>query len=190
MKNQKTILLLIILLISFKSFAQSNNGIANESVEIVRWINNFEDNNSPERIMEGTLRDKVHVEYNQGVLIIYSMALQGYREPIMIVREIFNIKDVIRIEAQESNINEYVIVDISIQVKEGSIRMECKNDNQIEFSRCGIENKWFDKVGFCSKNLRFKFPKEFAQQRIERVYKALNELVVINGGNPKIGPKF
>lgn len=190
MKNHKTILLLIISLISFNCFSQSNNEITNESIEIVRWINNFEDHNSPERIMEGTLQDKVHVEYNNGVLIIYSMIWQGTREPIMIIREIFNLKDVIRIEAQERNIDENVIVDISIQVKEGSISMECRNDNQNEFSRCGFENKWFDKVGFCSKNLRFKFPKEFAQDRIERVYKALNELVILNGGNPIIGSKF
>lgn len=177
------------LLISINCFSQWNNEITNESVEIVRWINNFEDNNSPERIMQGTLQDKVHIEYNNGVLIIYSMIWQGSRAPIT-VREIFNLKDVLRIEAQEKNIDEYVIVNFSIQVKEGSISMECRNDNQQEFSRCAFENKWFDKVGFCSKNLRFKFPKEFAQERIERVYKALNELTILNGGNPKIGSKF
>jgi hypothetical protein len=190
MRKIKPILLIILLSISKVSFSQSISEITRKSVEIIQWINNFEDNNSPEKIMQGTFQDKVRIEYNQGTLIIYSMIWKGTREPIMIVRENFKIKDITRIEAQEKTNGDNVIVDIAIFVKEGSISLECKNDNEDQFYRCSFEDKWFDRVGFCSKNLRFKFPKETANSQIERVYKALSDLTVINGGNPKVGSLY
>ncbi len=190
MKKINLILFIFLLSSSEVSFSQSQVEITKKSVEIIQWINNFEDNNSPERIMQGTFQDKVSLEYNQGTLIIYSMIWMSTREPIMIVREKFNIKDIARIEAQEKTSGENVIVNIAIFVKEGSISLECKNVNEDQFYRCSFEDKWFDRVGFCSKNLRFKFPKETATSQIERVYKALSDLTVINGGNPKVGTLY
>lgn len=190
MKNYKSLLLFILLAIINDCFSQSTDEITNKSVDIVRWINNFEDNNSPEQIMQGTLQDKVHVEYNQGILTIYSMIWQGSHEPNMIIREIVKLKDISRIEALEKNNGNNVIVDIAIHVQKESISLECKNDNDYQFHRCDFEDKWYDKIGFCSRNLRFKFPKESASEQIERVYKALNELAIINGGKPKIGSMF
>jgi hypothetical protein len=182
----------IIILFSYFNicFSQSNDETNKKSLEIIQWINSFEDNNSPEKIMKGTLQDKVHIEYINGILTIYSMIWQGSREPILSIREIIKINDITRIEAQERNVDNYTVVDIAIFVKEGSISLECKNDNEVQFYKCSFEEKWFEKVGFCSKNLRFKFSKESSETEIKRVYKALSDLCILNGGNPKIGSLY
>ncbi|MFN7540286.1 MAG: hypothetical protein ACK5RQ_09585 [Bacteroidota bacterium] len=72
-KNIK-IILTILILFNFKiCFSQTNEETTKKSMEIIHWINSFEDNNSPERIMQGTLQDKVHTEYYNGFLTVYSM---------------------------------------------------------------------------------------------------------------------
>ena len=183
-------ILLLLIVSPFLCYSQSNEEISKKSIEIIQWINTFEDNNSVERIMKGTFEDKVYVEYNQGKLIVYSMLWQGSREPIMNLREIIEIKDIIRIEAKKKFSNDNIIADIAIFVKEGSINLECKNRNEVHFYPFSLEKKWFDKVGFCSLNLRFKFSKEIASTQIERVFNALSDLTILNGGNPKIGSLY
>jgi len=189
-KKIKVILTIILLFNSKISFSQSKEETAKKSVEIIQWINSFEDNNSPERIMQGTLQDKVHAEYNNGILTVYSMIWQGSKNPPLYIRDIIKINDITRIEAQEKNFENYTIVDIAIFVKEGSISIECKNDNESQFYKWSFEKKWFEGVGFCSKNLRFKFPKESASTEIKRVYNALSDLCILNGGNPKVGSLY
>lgn len=190
MKKIKFVLIILFLTYNKISYSQSNDEITKKSVEIIQWINGFENNNSPERIMKGTLQDKVHVEYNRGILTVYSMIWQGSGQPILSVRETIKINDITRIEAQESNKDNYTIVDIAIFVKKGSISLECKNDNEIQFYKCSFEESWYEKVGYCSTNLRFKFAKELSINEIKRVYKALSDLCTINGGNPKIGSLY
>jgi len=190
MKKTKLISIIILFFCFNICFSQSNDETNKKSLEIIQWINSFEDNNSPERIMRGTLQDKVHAEYSNGILTIYSMIWQGSREPILSVRAIIKISDITRIEAQERNIDNYTFVDIAIFVKETSISLECKNDNELQFYKCNFEEKWFEKEGFCSKNLRFKFSKESSATEIKRVYKALSDLCILNGGNPKIGSLY
>ena len=190
MKKIKLISIIILLFCFNICFSQSNDETNKKSLEIIQWINSFEDNNSPERIMKGTLQDKVHTEYSNGILTIYSMIWRGSREPILSVREIIKISDITRIEAQEKNIDNYTVVDIAIFVKEASISLECKNDNELQFYKCSFEEKWFEKIGFCSNNLRFKFSKEASASDIKRVYKALSDLCILNGGNPKIGSLY
>lgn len=171
-------------------FSQQNDEVYKKSLEIVQWINAFENSNSVERIMQGTMKDKVHVEYSDGILTIYSMLWQGSKEPILHVREIFTIKDIIRIEAKEKNVDNFIIADIAIFVKENSISLECKKDYESEFYKFNFEKKWFEKVGFCSLNLRFKFSKESAATEIKRVFNALADLCFLHGGNPKIGSLY
>ena len=190
MKRTNSILIIIFLFYFSKCFSQHNDEVNKKSLEIVQWINAFENNNSVERIMKGTMQDKVYAEYSNGILTIYSMLWQGSREPILCVREIIKIKDITRIEAKEKNTDNYTFVDIAIFVKETSISLECKKDYELQFYKSNFEEKWFEKVGFCSLNLRFKFSKESAATEINRVFKALADLCILNGGNPKIGSLY
>jgi hypothetical protein len=190
MKKTKIISIIILFFCFSKCFSQSNDETNKKSLEIIQWINSFEDNNSPERFMKGTMKDKVYAEYSNGILTIYSMLWQGSREPILCVREIIKIKDITRIEAKEKNTDNYTFVDIAIFVKETSISLECKKDYELQFYKSSFEEKWFEKVGFCSLNLRFKFSKESAATETNRVFNALADLCILNGGNPKIGSLY
>lgn len=190
--------IIINILLIFPFVFLFNNSFAQESIsnkteyskEIILWINNFENNNSVERIMQGTTEDKVHLEYKDGFLIINSMLWKIEGQPDYI-RAVLKIQDVVSIEAVKKYNESFVIVAFQICSREDSIIMECKDTKNSFFVKCDwYDDDMYEEFGFCSSELRFKFPTASANDEIERVYRALKELVVFNGGNPRIGSLF
>lgn len=173
------------------SYSQSNNfdkvGYSND---IVLWINNFENSYSVERIMQGTTEDKLNLGYKDGYLFINSMLWKMEGQPDYI-RGVLKIQDIESIEAIKKYNEGNVIVAFQICTREDSIVMECKDSKDSFFSKCDwYDDDMYEEFGFCSSELRFKFPTASANDEIERVYKALKELIVLNGGNPRIGSLF
>jgi hypothetical protein len=196
-KNKKLIFFTIQLLlaiifncsINHRIIAQTNPEAQISTNEIVQWINKFEDYNSPERIMKGTLDDKVNIEINNDNLIINSMIWMS-SEPAIKVKETINIKEIIRIEDLKIVRDEYTFVDFIICSKKGSYKMECKRYDEYNYTRCSFEDKWIEKSGFCSFSLRFKFLNNIAEKETQRVYNALEALMSNYGATPEIGSKF
>lgn len=182
-------------LISFKS-ANSDNYLINQNEqyakpeEIIHWINDFEDRNSPERIMQGTLQDKVNIQFENGILVINSMIMRMMSASPLMIKEEIILADIIRVEALKTIKDNYTFVDFAIYTKEGSILMLCKEMSDLNYLECPWSEKYFDEKGFVSKNLRFKFPNSTADNEIDRVYRALTELFNSQGLNPKIGSLF
>lgn len=172
-------------------FSQSNS-------EIIRWLNDFENSNSPESIMEGTFDDKVFLNYDNGYLVINSMRLG----PILLngTSEIFNIKceikiaDITQIEAIELNKGVEIIYDVKICTKSTneSIKIYEKKRNDSEYNKLSsVEyDNWIKDFGYCTNELRFKFLRVIAQKQLQRVYDALNQLAKNHNANPKIGSYF
>ncbi len=179
----KHILILITLALSVNSIAQTNK-------EIIDWLNNFEDRNSPERIMKGTFEDKVNLEYDTGYLIINSMAWQGSSVPPKKLRNIIRIADITKIEALKKVNNGKVIFDINICAKYGSIGILEKESGDRDFKPAKWEQGYFNRFGYCSAEFRLKFPIETANTEVERVYKAFRKLCENHGAYPKIGSLF
>jgi hypothetical protein len=179
-------LFIVLLFIYNLSFSQESS----TSDEIILWINNFENSNSVERIMQGTLEDKLHLEYKDGYLFICSMLYKMGGQPDYI-RGVLKINDIVRIEAVKKYNGDNIIVTFQICSKKDSIVMECKDSKDSYYSKCDwYDDEMYEKFGFCSSELRFKFPISSANDEIERVYKALKELVILNGGNPRVGSLF
>lgn len=181
------ILLLTILNPIIAQETNSEEQISNR--EIVQWINNFEDSNSPERIMKGTTDDKTNIDCVGDFLIINSMMWLG-TEPALKIKETINIKDIVRIEDSREVIGDYIFVDFIICSKQGSYKMDCKRYNEYSFTRCSFEEKWVDMQGCCSHSLRFKFLISKADEETQRVYNALKALMKNYGANPKFGSRF
>ena len=161
-----------------------------EPEEIIHWINDFENRNSPERIMEGTMQDKVNLKYENGILIINSMLFRMMSPTPLMIREYIILKDVIRIEALKTTKDDYAFVDFAIYTKEGSINMQCKEISDSYYLECPWKDRYYTEMGYISKNLRFKFPNNLADKEIDRVYNALTELFKSQGLYPKIGSLF
>ena len=171
--------------------AQNTQGSKSPSPkETIQWLNDFEDRNSPERIMQGTLKDKVNLEFENNELIINSIIWRGSNTLPLMTRERLIISDISRIEALKTIKNDFTIVDIIFYSKKGSILIQCKEFNDLNFSKCSWEEKYFLENGYTSSDLRFKFPNNIAQQEIERVYKALESFFNSQGCYPKIGSMF
>ncbi len=172
-------------------FGQQNNSTNSPSaLEIVQWLNNFENAHSPEQIMEGTFSDKVNVSIQDSILTINSMIFEGLSNSPTKIREIFNLKDVKRIEALEKVKDEYVIVEYFIHFEPGKILLECKKENQANFYKCSFADSFYEKYGYTSSNLRFKFTKDKSEEYTQKVYNALETLAKMKGANPKIGSLF
>lgn len=185
-----------ILLLIF--FTQILLGQTNQ--EIISWLNDFEDNNSPQRIMEGTFDDKVFLEYQtEGNLIINSMVygpLSFYNSKIPIYKYKCKIKisDIIQIEAIESEKGNFIFYDIKICTKPSSDSMKIlrMKDNESvfnEFLPQEYEN-YTERFGWCWSELRFKFQKEIAKNQLLRIYKSFTQLSKNHNINPKIGSYF
>ena len=179
----KRFLTTLFVLFYLLSYSQSNS-------EIIRWLNNFEDNNPVEKLMQGTLEDKVNLEYSNGSLIINSMIFNGMSTPPSKVRSIIKIADITQIEAQKSYYNSWVNVDFNICTKPGSIVMQIREPYSFEYKRWSNEVGWYRRYGYCDLNLRFRFYQTNANSQIDRVYNALRTLANNHGANPKIGSIF
>jgi hypothetical protein len=189
--NLKLSISMIAISFAISGYAQSTQKSSTPTaVEIIQWLNNFENANSPERIMEGTFEDKVNLLYQDSILIINSMFFESLSGPPSKIREIFKIKDIKRIEAIQQVKDDFIIVDFQIHFDQGNIKMECKKYNEVNFSQCAGSNSFFEKYGFMSSSLRFKFPKEKCDEYTQKVYQALETLAKIHGANPKIGSLF
>lgn len=158
--------------------------------EIIQWLNNFEDSNSPEAIMEGTLEDKVYLQYQEGLLTINSMFFGSISGPSSRIREVFLLKDIKQIEAFPRVIGDFTIVDIYIRFDPGKLKLECKKYDQVNFTECEFCNFRFEKYGHTSMALRFKFPNSKSEEYTQKVYNALEKLAKMHGANPKIGSIF
>jgi hypothetical protein len=160
------------------------------AIEIIQWLNNFEDSNSVERIMEGTLEDKVNLHYEDSLLTINSMYFGSISGPPSKIREVFLIKDIKQIEAFPSIRGEFTIVEIYIKLDPGKIKLECKKYDHVYFTQCEFCNSRFEKYGYTSMALRFKFPNSKSEEYTQKVYNALEKLAKMHGANPKIGSIF
>ena len=118
------------------------------------------------------------------------MIFEGLSSSPTKIREIFNLKDVRRIEAIESVKEEYVIVEYFLHFEPGNILLECKKESQAYFSKCSFADSFYEKYGYTSSSLRFKFTKDKSEEYTQKVYKALESLTKMKGGNPKIGSLF
>ena len=178
------------------STKQSESNLTNQNhqfaktEEIIHWLNDFEDRNSPERIMQGTLQDKVNIQFENGILEINSMIMRMMSPSPLMIQEDIILVDVIRVEALKSIKDNYTFVDFAIYTKEGSISMQCKEMSDPNYTECPWSDKYFKEKGYVSKNLRFKFPNNIAEKEIDRVYKALTELFNSQGVYPKFGSLF
>lgn len=180
----------MVFLYNYSYSQESNSDKARYSNDIILWINNFENSNSVERIMQGTTEDKVNLGYKEGHLFINSM-LWRMRGPAEYIRGVLIIQNIVSIEAVKKYNEGNVIVSFQICTKKDSFIMECKDSKDSYFSKCDwYDDKMYAEYGFCTSELRFKFPSSSADSEIERVYKALKELVILHGGNPRIGSLF
>lgn len=186
----KKFLVLYITLTSQLIFSQTNS-------EIINWLNDFENSNSPERIMEGTLDDKVHLTYDNGYLTINSMvfgplSLNG-TSSIYNYKIVYKISDIKQIEAIEFAIESKIIYDIKICTNDiSSIQVYTKKYEDSEYQKLSFLKfeRWVDKYGNCSSELRFKFNKEVASKQLQRIYDALLLLAKNHNASPKIGSYF
>jgi|GEM_PF-5013326 len=160
------------------------------AIEIIQWLNNFEDSNSIERIMEGTFEDKVNLHYEDSVLTINSMYFGSISGPPSKIREVFLIKDIKQIEAFPTIKGDFTIVEIFIKFDPGKIKLECKKYDEAYFKECEHCSSFFAKHGFISSSLRFKFPNSKSEEYTQKVYTALEKLAKMHGANPKIGSIF
>jgi hypothetical protein len=158
--------------------------------EIIQWLNNFEDSNSPEAIMEGTFEDKVNLHYQDSTLTINSMFFGSISGPSSRIREVFLIKDIKQIEAFPRVKGDFTIVDIYIRFDPGKIKLECKKYEEVYFTECEFCTFRFEKYGYTSMALRFKFPNSKSEEYTQKVYNALEKLAKMHGANPKIGSIF
>jgi hypothetical protein len=186
----KKLMLLFISLTTQLIFSQSNS-------EIIRWLNDFENNNSPERIMRGTFDDKVFLSYANGYLTINSMALGPMSlngtSSIYNYKIVYKINDIKQIEAIDFEKDGKIIYDIKICTNDmSSIDIYSKKNDDSEYERLSLLKfeKWIEKFGNCSSELRFKFNKEVASKQLQRVYDALFLLAKNHNANPKIGSYF
>jgi hypothetical protein len=170
--------------------AQNNPNNSATPKEIIQWLNAFEDRNSPERIMQGTLKDKVNLEFENNELIINSMIWRGSNILPLMTKERLIISDISRIEALKTIQSDFTIVDIIFYSKKGSILIECKEFNDINYSKCTWEERYFLENGYTSSDLRFKFPNNIADDEINRVYRALQSFFNSHGLYPEIGSSF
>ena len=158
--------------------------------EIIQWLNNFEDSNSPESIMEGTFEVKVNLHYQDSTLTINSMFFGSISGPSSRIREVFLIKDIKQIEAFPRIKGDFTVVDIYIRFDPGKIKLECKGYDEAYFKECEHCSSFFAKHGFISSSLRFKFPNSQSEEYTQKVYNALEKLAKMHGANPKIGSIF
>ena len=179
---------LILILVAFLISSQFLYGQTNQ--QIVLWLNSFEDSNSPERIMAGTTEDKVFLEYQDSILIINSMVQSPFGGYPSKIKTYIRINNIIQIEAKEKIYGNNIICDLYICTKPNSIKMYWKNTGDKDFVVFPIEQKMLEKNGYCSTELRFKFPSSNSQDEIDRIYNALKQLCKNHGSEPKIGPYF
>ena len=187
----KRYLSILILFTTQFIFSQTNT-------EIIRWLNDFENSNSPERILEGTFDNKVFLSYDNGYLTINSMGLG----PMLLngTSTIYNIKceikiaDITQIEAIELNNGGEIIYDIKICTKtiNESIKIYSKKRNDSEYNKLSsVEyDSWIEDFGYCTNELRYKFLKVIAPKQLQRIYDALSQLAKNHNANPKIGSYF
>jgi hypothetical protein len=148
--------------------------------------------------MKGTLEDKVFLVYNNGLLVINSMAYGPLKfngeSPIYKYRCIINIADITQIEGIERQIEDYVFYDIKICTKQStnSLNILRMKDDESNFNRLPFlaYEKYVEKFGSCWAELRFKFPKNIAKDQLSRIYKAFSQLAKNHNTNPKIGSYF
>jgi hypothetical protein len=186
----KRLLILSISLISQLIFSQTNS-------EIIDWLNDFENSNSPERIMQGTFDDKVNLTYDNGYLTINSMvfgpmSLNG-SSSIYNYKIVYKISDIKQIEAIEFVKEDKIIYDIKICTNDiSTIQVFTKNYKDSVYEKLSFLKfeRWVEKYGNCSSELRFKFNKEVASKQLQRIYDALLLLARNHNASPKIGSYF
>ena len=186
----KRYLSILILFTTQFIFSQTNS-------EIINWLNDFENSNSPERIMQGTFDDKVHLTYDNGYLTIDSMvfgpmSLNG-SSSIYNYKIVYKISDIKQIEAIEFAKESKIIYDIKICTNDiSTIQIYTKNYEDSEYEKLSFLKfeRWIQKYGNCSSELRFKFNKEVASKQLQRIYDALLLLARNHNANPKMGSYF
>lgn len=184
------LLILFIILTPQLIFSQTNS-------EIINWLNDFENSNSPERIMQGTFNDKVNLSYDNGYLTINSMvfgpmSLNG-TSSIYNYKIVYKIVDIKQIEAIEFEKESKIIYDVKICTNDiSSIQVYTKKYEDSEYEKLNFLKfeRWIEKYGNCSSELRFKFNKEVASKQLQRIYDALLLLAKNHNANPKIGSYF
>ena len=187
----KRYLLLFILLMTQFIFSQTNS-------EIIRWLNDFENSNSPSRIMPGTFDDKVFLTYDNGYLTINvseigPMLIDG-TSSIYNYKFVIKVEDIIQIEAIELNKADYIFYDIKICTKTTNESLEIyrkiRNNSEYNVLSASEYQRWVGQFGYCSDQLRYKFSKDIAPKQLQRVYDALNQLAKNHNANPKIGSYY
>ena len=176
-------------LVVFLTIVVFNMTIAQSNEDIINWLNNFEDRNSPERIMKGTFEDKVNLDYKDGELIVNSMVYRGSSTPAMKTRTIIKVSEITQIEALKTVKDNFTIYDINICANPGAIDILIKDANN-NFKSATWANKYFEQKGYCTSEYRLKFSINSAKEEIERVYNAFRKLSENHGINPKIGSLF
>tara|TARA_B100000963_G_scaffold290144_1_gene259902 strand:- start:601 stop:1134 length:534 start_codon:yes stop_codon:yes gene_type:complete len=174
--------LLIFIFYPLLSTGQSNS-------EIVAWLNQFENNYAVERILQGTLREKVNIFYKNGSLVVNSLIWNGRGNTPPESNCEIDLSKVKRIFAEPKRGSEKTLVDINICAEPGFIKIFIKNPITSSFVRFDDE-EFLKKSGYCDASIRLKFHHNESTDQIKRILNALQTLSKNHGANPVVGSLF
>tara|TARA_X000000950_G_C13705912_1_gene574107 strand:+ start:269 stop:829 length:561 start_codon:yes stop_codon:yes gene_type:complete len=164
-------------------------------LEIVAWINDFENNYATERILDRTTIDKVVLSYKKlsgkDILIVRTHSYNGTSNP-PIIDTYIDLSKVVRISAEPTIRGNDAFCDVKICTSEDGIGIILKMPDSDKWVTFPGEKEFLEKQGYCNSEIRLSLYDRAAdaEKLLERITNALVTLSKMYGSNPAIGPLF
>ena len=172
----------------------SNQIQSQTPIEIIGWINDFENNYATERILDRTTIDKVVLKYyeseGKGYLVVRTHSYNGSSNP-PIIDTYIDLSKVVRISADPTIHGNSAFCDVKICTAEDGIWMLLKMPDSNRWVNFPDE-KFLKEHGYCNSEIRLSLRgrADDAKEILERITNALVKLSKMHGSNPAIGPLF
>ena len=170
-------------------------------LEIIAWINDFENKYATERILDKTTIDKVVLRYlkaqdpgntmGRDFLIVRTHSYNGSSNP-PIIDTYIDLSKVIRISADPTIRGNSAFCDVKICTAEDGIFVALKMPNSNGWAEFPDMKEFLKKQGYCDSEIRLTLRDRAADAKkiLERITNALVTLSKMHGSNPAIGPLF
>ena len=165
------------------------------SLEIIAWINDFENNYATERILDRTTIDKVVLSYEKfsgkDILIVRTHIYNGTSNP-PIMDTYIDLSKVVRISADPRIRGDDAFCDVKICTSEDGSNVILKMPDSDEWVTFPGEKEFLEKQAYCNSEIRLSLYNRAAdaEKLLERITSALVALSKMHGSNPAIGPLF
>lgn len=164
-------------------------------LEIIGWINDFENNYATERILDKTTIDKVVLRYQKisgrDILVVRTHTYNGTSNP-PIIDTYIDLSSVVRISADPRIRGGNTFCDVKICTSEGGQVSYLKMPQSDEWVIFPGWKEFIEKQGYCNSEIRLSIYESAtdAKKLLERITNALVTLCKMHGSDPAIGPLF